>query len=70
MVDGGIRGMIPAMVMAEIERRTEKPISELFDLVAGSSTGGLLALAISTPGEDGQPRYTAAQLPRSLREIQ
>ncbi len=60
---GGIRGIIPALVMAEIERRTEKPISALFDLVAGSSTGGLLALALAVPGEDGAPRYTAEQLP-------
>jgi uncharacterized protein len=41
---GGIRGIIPATVMAEIEHRTGKRIAELFDLVAGTSTGGLLAL--------------------------
>jgi uncharacterized protein len=33
---GGIRGIIPAMVLAEIERRTGKRIAEMFDLVAGS----------------------------------
>jgi predicted acylesterase/phospholipase RssA len=60
---GGIRGIIPAMVLAEVEHRTGKHISELFDLMAGSSTGGLLALAMSVPDEDGNPRYTAAQLP-------
>lgn len=36
---GGIRGIIPAMVLAEIESRTGRPIAELFDLIAGTSTG-------------------------------
>ncbi|MGE5559154.1 MAG: patatin-like phospholipase family protein [Bacillota bacterium] len=55
---GGIRGIIPAMVLHEIEKRTGKPVSELFDLVAGTSTGGILALGLTMPGEGG-PRYTA-----------
>jgi patatin-like phospholipase/acyl hydrolase len=41
---GGIRGLIPAVVMAELEARTGRRIADLFDLVAGTSTGGLLAL--------------------------
>ena len=40
---GGIRGLIPALVLAEIERRTRAPDRELVDLVAGTSTGGVLA---------------------------
>lgn len=40
---GGIRGIIPAIILAEIERRTQKRISDMFDLVAGTSTGGLIA---------------------------
>jgi len=31
---GGIRGLIPALVLAEIEKRTGQSISSLFDLVA------------------------------------
>ena len=42
---GGIRGIIPALVLDEIERRTDKPISSLFDLVAGTSAGGSLPSA-------------------------
>ena len=41
---GGIRGVIPAAVLVEIEERTGRPVAELFDLIAGTSTGGLLAL--------------------------
>jgi patatin-like phospholipase/acyl hydrolase len=42
---GGIRGLIPAVVLAEIERRTGRRIADLFDLIAGTSTGGILAAA-------------------------
>jgi uncharacterized protein len=46
---GGIRGVIPALVLAEFERRTKKPAAELFDLIAGTSTGGILACALAKP---------------------
>ena len=46
---GGIRGIIPAMVLAEIENRTNRTIASLFDLVAGTSTGGILALGLTIP---------------------
>src|SRR5215211_3541103 len=59
---GGIRGIIPAMVLSEIEKRTGKPISGLFDLIAGTSTGGILALGLAKPGDDGKPQYTAEKL--------
>ena len=59
---GGIRGLIPALVLAEIERRAGKPVSELFDLVAGTSTGGILACGLTLPGEGPAPKYTAAEL--------
>ncbi|HEV2178140.1 MAG TPA: CBASS cGAMP-activated phospholipase [Terriglobia bacterium] len=59
---GGIRGVIPAMVLAEMERRTRKPAAELFDLIAGTSTGGILALALTKPGSGGKPQYSAADL--------
>ena len=59
---GGIRGIIPAMVLAEIERRTGRRIWELFSLVAGTSTGGILALGLTKPGPDGGPPYAAQDL--------
>ena len=46
---GGIRGLIPALVLAEIERRTGRRIATLVDLVAGTSTGGILACALAKP---------------------
>lgn len=46
---GGIRGMIPAKILAEIEKRTGKQTFELFDLIAGTSTGGILAVGLTKP---------------------
>ena len=46
---GGIRGLIPAVVLTEIEERSGKRIWELFDLIAGTSTGGILACALCAP---------------------
>jgi uncharacterized protein len=61
---GGIRGVIPARVLDEIEQRTGRPISELFDLVAGTSTGGILALGLTKPVRRGSraPAFSAANL--------
>ncbi|AUT02767.1 patatin [Nostoc sp. CENA543] len=46
---GGIRGIIPAILLAEIEKRTQKPIFSLFDLISGTSSGGILALGLTKP---------------------
>ena len=61
---GGIRGIVPGVVLAEIERRMAgKRIAEVFDLIAGTSTGGILALGSAVPGEDGHtPRYSSQDL--------
>jgi patatin-like phospholipase/acyl hydrolase len=59
---GGIRGVIPAMVLSWLEDKTGKSISSMFDLVAGTSTGGILALGLNLPGEGGKPRYKANDL--------
>jgi uncharacterized protein len=59
---GGIRGLIPALVLAEIERRTGRQTAEMVDFVAGTSTGGILACALTRAGVDGAPRYSAQEL--------
>src|ERR671914_1713010 len=46
---GGIRGLIPALVLAELERRSGRRVYELFDLIAGTSTGGIIACALCAP---------------------
>jgi uncharacterized protein len=48
---GGIRGLIPALLLAELEERAGRPVFELFDLMAGTSTGGILVSALCAPGQ-------------------
>jgi len=43
---GGIKGVFPASFLAEIEEATGKNISEHFDLIVGTSTGGIIALGL------------------------
>ena len=60
---GGIRGMIPAAFLNQLEQQTGHLVSELFDYVAGTSTGGILALGLGLrrPNQAAKP-YTAAEL--------
>jgi patatin-like phospholipase/acyl hydrolase len=59
---GGMRGLIPAIVLADLERRTGRRTAEMFDLIAGTSTGGILACGLTRPGDGGAPVFTAADL--------
>lgn len=59
---GGIRGIIPALVLAEVEKRTGKRTAELFDIVAGTSTGGILALGLAKNNGNGIPEFSAKEL--------
>lgn len=59
---GGIRGLLPAVLLAELERLSGHPIHTMFDLIAGSSAGGLVACALTVPGEQGGARWTAAEV--------
>jgi patatin-like phospholipase/acyl hydrolase len=53
---GGVRGLIPALVLKTIEERlqsqpghSETRIVDRFDLVAGTSSGGLTSIALTAP---------------------
>jgi uncharacterized protein len=60
---GGIRGLIPARVVESLEQRTGMPACRLFDLIAGTSTGGIIALGLTKPADDGRkPQYSATDL--------
>lgn len=43
---GGLKGLILIEVLIYIEKLTGKKIVELFDWIVGSSTGGVIALAL------------------------
>ncbi|AIL13679.1 hypothetical protein IM40_09610 (plasmid) [Candidatus Paracaedimonas acanthamoebae] len=70
---GGVRGIIPAKILENLEARLKKKkhLSECFDIMAGTSTGGIIALMLSKPNASGYPRYRAnfiAQLYKTLGE--
>lgn len=65
---GGIRGIIPAMILSRLEERTGKRIAQMFDLIAGTSTGGILALALVKPNLQGQPEFPAERLVQLYEE--
>jgi uncharacterized protein len=57
---GGLRGVVPLTILKTIEAKTGKRIHELFNFIAGTSTGGLITAAISikNPIDPVTPLYT------------
>ena len=64
---GGIRGILPGVILAHIENKLRElegdhvRLSDYFDLIAGTSTGGILSLIYLAPGFDGRPKFTAQE---------
>lgn len=63
---GGIRGILPGKILVALEKklqkRTGRPdarIADYFDLIAGTSTGGILTCLYLTPDKNGRPKYSA-----------
>ncbi len=53
---GGMRGIVPAFILEKmndfLKEKTERPLYSYFDLVAGTSTGALIALGLTSPTEE------------------
>ena len=47
---GGIRGIIPATWLMKLEELTGRHTSDLFDIMVGTSTGGVIVLGLACPG--------------------
>ena len=65
---GGVRGIIPAQVLVRLERKIRRKsgdagarIADCFDMLAGTSTGGLLVCLLLSPDLENpdRPRFTA-----------
>jgi patatin-like phospholipase/acyl hydrolase len=59
---GGIRGIIPATVLTYIESQAGKRIHELFDVIGGTSTGGIIALGLNSLSPTTHQVYQAQEL--------
>lgn len=66
---GGLRGIVPALVLKQLQAQLgNRPITDLFDLITGTSTGGLLAVAL-TASEDGlKPKYSVTEIEKLYTE--
>lgn len=67
---GGIRGIIPGMLLVALERKlqresgnSEAAIVEYFDFFAGTSTGGILTCLLLCPNEQdlSRPKFSARE---------
>ncbi len=62
---GGIRGILPGTILAQLEKilqrlsKSERKLGDYFDMIAGTSTGGILACIYLMPGDDGKAKYSA-----------
>ena len=66
---GGIRGIIPGQVLIALEQKLQqlsgdpnKRLADAFDLIAGTSTGGILTCLYLCPDQGTKrPKFSAAQ---------
>ncbi|XP_075483226.1 patatin-like protein 2 isoform X2 [Primulina tabacum] len=65
---GGIRGIIPGTVLAFLESKLQEldgpnaRVADYFDVIAGTSTGGLVATMITAPDKDNRPIFAARNI--------
>ncbi len=67
---GGMRGIIPALILDRIEQRTGKPVATHFDLIVGTSTGSILALGLTRPSDADarKPAFTAREIVQLFKD--
>ncbi|XP_057827352.2 patatin-like protein 2 [Cryptomeria japonica] len=65
---GGVRGIIPATVLEFLEAELQKldgpevRLADYFDVVAGTSTGGLVTAMITAPNKENRPLFAAKEI--------
>ncbi|KAJ9670020.1 hypothetical protein PVL29_026526 [Vitis rotundifolia] len=65
---GGIRGIIPGTLLAFLESKLQEldganaRIADYFDIIAGTSTGGLVTSMLTAPNKDNRPIYAAKDI--------
>ncbi len=61
---GGERGILHLKTLAELEKRTGKRIVDMFDGIAGTSIGGIIATLLTAPDPNNplKPRYSPQEL--------
>lgn len=57
LTGGGYRGLYTACILEALEDKAQRPLGEVFDVIAGTSVGGLIAVALAL----GTPAATIRQ---------
>lgn len=58
---GGAKGLYALRVLDYLEKKTGKPVSELYDVMGGTSIGSLIVSLLSVP-EKGKAKFSAEEL--------
>jgi predicted acylesterase/phospholipase RssA len=68
---GGIRGLIPALILQDIEKKmkTGKHLSTCFDMMSGTSTGGIIVMLLNTPKYEKVPKYRATDVVKLYQNL-
>ena len=66
---GGIRGIVPAVVLGHLEETLQHlsnnpaaRLADYFDLFAGTSTGSMIVAGLLAPDKDNRPIYSAKEI--------
>lgn len=59
---GGLRGLVPLSVLSQLEYKTGKKTGELFDFIAGSSTGAITAAGLCMGNAYGEYKFSAKEI--------
>ncbi|GAB4846999.1 hypothetical protein Ancab_026011 [Ancistrocladus abbreviatus] len=65
---GGVRGIIPAVLLDFLEQQLQERdgkdarLADYFDIIAGTSTGGLITAMLTAPDENNRPLYAAREI--------
>ncbi|KAF8036690.1 hypothetical protein BT93_C2411 [Corymbia citriodora subsp. variegata] len=65
---GGIRGIVPATILSFLESELQNldgkdaRLVDYFDVIAGTSTGGLLTSMLTNPNEENRPMFSAKDI--------
>lgn len=61
---GGAKGLVSAVYLSYIEYQTGVPVSKCFDIIAGSSSGGILATILSLPKDEDLIKPSSERTPK------
>lgn len=71
---GGVRGIIPATILEFLEEKLQEldgsdvRIADYFDVIAGTSTGGLVTAMLAAPNEKNRPLFAAKDITKFYLE--